>query len=87
MNPTSTQLQRSLKKISRRGFLASASTFLVFLRSRLRYRAGSFHAESSQAPGLSQGVLDLYAIFKDEIRTNYNDNVYVSLGNKLHLDG
>jgi hypothetical protein len=31
--------------------------------------------------------LDLYAIFKDEIRTNYKDNVYASLGNKLHLDG
>jgi hypothetical protein len=36
---------------------------------------------------LSQEVLDLYAIFKDEIRTNYKDNVYASLGNKLHLDG
>jgi hypothetical protein len=36
---------------------------------------------------LSQGVVDLYDIFKDEIRTNYKDNVYASLGNKLHVDG
>jgi hypothetical protein len=91
MNSTPTQLQRSLKKMCRRGFLASASALLVsaaqFLWRPLRYWAGSLQDKSPQAPGLSQGTLDLYAIFKDEIRTNYKDNVYVSLGNSLHLDG
>ncbi len=77
-------------KVSRRSFLVFASTSLASttqsLRAPLRW-AESSQAKLPERTELSQGVVDLYDIFKDEIRTNYKDNVYASLGNKLHLDG
>ena len=36
---------------------------------------------------MNQGSLDLQAIFVEEIRPNYQDNVYAWQGNKLQLDG
>jgi hypothetical protein len=91
MTGRSKQLQKPMGKVSRRTFLVFASTSLASTTQSLRAPLRCW-AESSQAklPGsaqLSQGVVDLYDIFKDEIRTNYKDNVYASLGNKLHVDG
>jgi len=91
MNLTTSRLPRSFRKISRRGFLSSVSAFLIsarylFLRP-LQFWANVLHTKSSQAPSLSQGVLDLHEILKDEIRANFKDNVYAALGNKLQLDG
>ena len=92
MNPSPPQLQRPQLWISRREFLASASALFAaadqFLPRPRRYWANAFQAPAPLPTSLlSQGALDLYAVFKDEIRHNYKNNVYASLGNKLQLDG
>lgn len=90
MYPTPPPL-KSLINTSRRSFLASACAFLVsvghFLQKSLLYWASSPQATSRQVPAFTQGALDLHDIFKDEIRSNFKDNVYAALGNKLQLDG
>ncbi len=77
--------------ISRRGFIASCSAFLLsasqFLRQSLHSWCNFCLLYSPKSPELSQGALDLHAVFRDEIGTNFKDNVYASLGNKLQLDG
>lgn len=84
-------LHQPMKNVSRRGFIGTASAFLVsagqFLRSPLRAWARPVPAQSGPTPSLNQESLDLQAIFVEEIRPNYQDNVYAWQGNKLQLDG
>ena len=91
MNPTPSQPRRFLEGISRRGFLASAGAFLAgtvhFLRRPLRSFAGALGGQPPQVTELTSGAMDLHGIFKDEIHSNFKDNVYAALGNKLQLDG
>jgi len=81
------QIAKSVTKISRRGFLALGAAFAELLRIEPEHGATRVQKSLPLKAGLSKGTLDLYDILKDEIRTNYKDNVYLSLGNSLHLDG
>ena len=91
MNLTPPQFLRSFRKFSRRDFLSSVSAILIFARclfqKPLQSWANVLPTRSSPAPSLTRGALDLYDIFKEEIRANFKDNVYAALGNKLQLDG
>jgi hypothetical protein len=85
------QLKGPRKEVSRRSFLvffgALVASASQFLRQSLPSWAGSYQPESSQLRALTPGAQDLHDLFKDEIRANFKNNVYATLGNVLQLDG
>lgn len=78
-------------EVSRRSFLVFFGSLVAsagqFLRQSLPSWAGSPQPESSHLRALTPGAQDLHTLFKDEIRANFKDNVYATLGNALQLDG
>ena len=91
MNFLPEQLKGSRAHTSRRSFLAFVGAMMAAVSQLLRRPhlswAAAHQSESSVVRALTPGAEDLHDLFKDEIRANFKDNVYATLGNSLQLDG
>jgi hypothetical protein len=90
MNLFPERLKGSRARTSRRSFLALAGAMMASVSQLLRrphLSWGAAHPSEAPVRALTPGAEDLHDLFEDEIRANFKDNVYATLGNSLQLDG